>query len=177
MNAGKQNRKTKYFIIAALFFVCFAGCKTERTVIEEAPPMSEQAVEMFTITETEAGKLRMILESESAVINEEKQRAVLRLPRVKFYQDGMYSSTLITESAEINLETYDVIGHGKCTIETVNNERLETTNLQYNSKKNIVFSKTDVKITRPGETVYGKGFEADTKLEKIIIKNQKIIIH
>lgn len=176
MNAGKQNKKIKLAAIVLLTVFIF-GCKTERTVIEEAPPMSEQAVEMFTITETESGKLKMILESESAVINEKKQRAYLRLPRVKFYQDGIYSSTLITETAEINLETYDVIGHGKCTVETVNNERLDTTDLQYNANKSIVFSKTDVKITRPGETVYGKGFEADTKLEKIIIKNQKIIIH
>ena len=35
--------------------------------------MSEQAVEKFTITETELGNLKMILESESAIIDEEKK--------------------------------------------------------------------------------------------------------
>ena len=38
----------------------------------------------------------------------------------------------------------------------------------------MVYSNTDVKVTRPGETVYGKGFEADTKLEKIVIKNREL---
>ncbi len=161
-------------MIAALIFV--SGCKNEKTIIEETPPMAEQAVEKFTITETDMGKLKMVLESESAIINDEKKKAYLRLPRVKFYQEGEYVSTLVTEDAEINLETYDVIGYGKCTVDTANGEHLQTTNLKYNAKKDIVFSNTDVKVTRHGETVYGKGFEADTKLENIIVKKQRIIL-
>jgi LPS export ABC transporter protein LptC len=120
------------FAFAAFFII---SCKTEKTVIEETPPIPEQAVEKFTITETEKGKLKMILESESAVINEEKKIAVLQLPRVKFYKEGMYVSTLIAEKAEINLETYDVFGKGKCTIETANSEYLQTKDLSYNAKK------------------------------------------
>lgn len=176
MNAGKQLKKIKLCIMlfAALFI--FAGCKNEKTVIEETPPMSEQAVEKFTITETELGKLKMILESESAIIDEEKKVAHLRLPRVKLYRDGVYASTLVTENAEIDLDTYNVIGHGKCTVDTANNEHLQTTDLHYNTQKSIVYSNTDVKVTRRGETVYGKGFEADTKLEKIIIKKQRVIL-
>ncbi|MCL2485631.1 MAG: LPS export ABC transporter periplasmic protein LptC [Endomicrobia bacterium] len=165
--------------LIGLFIVCvvfFAGCKAEQTVIEEMPPMSEQAVEKFTITETESGKLKMILESESAIINEDKKIAYLKLPRVKFYQDGQYSSTLVSESATINLETYDISGHGKCTVDTVDNEHLQTTNLQYNAKEEKVYSKHDVVIKRQNETVYGKSFEADTKLEKIVIKQQKVIL-
>jgi len=164
------------FVFAAFLSVSFSSCKTEKTVIEETPPMSEQAVEKFTITETEYGKLKMVLESEAALINEDKKRAYLKLPRVKFYKDGNYVSTLVTESAEINLETYDVSGKGKCTVDTANNEHLQTTDLQYNAKKDIVYSKNNVKMTRNGETIYGKGFEADTKLEKIVIKKQKVIL-
>lgn len=176
MNVGKQN-KIKYFFISLVFVSFLFACKNERKEIEEMPPMSQQAVEMFTITETEYGKLRMILESESALIDEEKQKAHLKLPRVKFYQNGLYSSTLVTESADVDLKTYDVVCHGKCTVDTANGEELDTTNLRYDSKKELIFSKDDVKIKRPNEVVYGKGFEADTKLEKIIIKNQKIIIN
>jgi LPS export ABC transporter protein LptC len=164
------------FVFTALITASFIGCKAEQTVIEEMPPMEEQAVEKFTITETDAGKLKMILESESAIINESKKKAYLKLPRVKFYQDGQYSSTLVSESAEINLETYDIAGQGKCTVDTVNNENLQTTDLQYNAKKSKVFSNNDVVIRRANETVYGKSFEADTKLEKIVIKNQRVVL-
>jgi LPS export ABC transporter protein LptC len=161
------------FAFAALFIV---SCKSEKTVIEEMPPIPEQAVEKFTITETEKGKLKMILESESAVINEEKKIAVLQLPRVKFYKEGSYVSTLIAESAEINLETYDVFGKGKCTIETADSQYLQTKDLSYNAKKELIYSVNDVRITTESETITGKGFESDTKLEKIIIKKQKVIL-
>jgi LPS export ABC transporter protein LptC len=161
------------FVFAALFVA--SACKSEKTVIEETPPIPEQAVEQFTITETEKGKLKMILESESAVINEEKQTAVLQLPRVKFYKEGQYVSTLIAEKAEINLDTYDVFGKGKCTVETANSEYLQTTDLSYNAKKELVYSVNDVKITTKSEIITGKGFESDTKLEKAVIKKQKVI--
>lgn len=174
--AGLMARK--FLIVACLFLpLFFSGCKSEKKVVEETPPMSDQTIEKFTITETEEGKLKMVLEAESAVINENTKMAFLRLPRVKFYHEGQYSSTLITESADINLETYDIAGHGKCTVDTAGNEHLQTTDLKYDAAKKIVYSNNDVTLTRDGDTVYGKGFEADTKLDKVIIKKQKIIIN
>ena len=152
MKDGKLKRKINFCIIIISAFVFCLGCKQEKTIIEETPPMAEQAVEKFVITETEEGKLKMVLESESAVIDDDKKTAVLKLPIVKFYKKGEYVSTLVTESATINLETYDVFGHGKCSVDTANNEHLQTTDLQYNAKKDIVFSKKDVKLARQDET-------------------------
>ena len=169
-----QKYITILFVFTALLWM--SACKAERTVIEETPPIPEQAIEKFTITETEKGKLKMILESESAVINEEKKTAVLQLPRVKFYKEGEYASTLIAESADIDLDTYDIFGKGKCTIETANNEYLQTRDLSYNARKELIYSVNDVKITTKSETITGKGFESDTKLEKVIIKKQKVIL-
>ncbi|MDR0822914.1 MAG: LPS export ABC transporter periplasmic protein LptC [Endomicrobium sp.] len=166
----------KFCLLLSIFILFFAGCRKERSHIEETPPMAEQAVEKFTITETENGKLKMILESESAVIDEKTEIAVLKLPRVKFYEDGKYSSLFVSESAEINLKTYDVKGIGKCDITTAKNEHLQTTNMQYNAKKQLIFSNTPVKITRDKDTVYGDSFEADTKLENIIIRKQRAIL-
>ncbi|MDR2426700.1 MAG: LPS export ABC transporter periplasmic protein LptC [Endomicrobium sp.] len=174
MKDGKQRRKIKFYAaVFAVFILCF-GCRQEKTVIEKTPLMVEQLVEQFTITETEEGKLKMVLESDSAIINEEKKEAVLKLPKIKFYKNGEYVSTLVTESAAIDLDTYDVLGYGKCTVDSANNEHLQTTDLQYNAKKNVVFSNNNVKLTRRNEIVYGKGFEADTNLEKIIIKKQRV---
>ncbi|MDR2192772.1 MAG: LPS export ABC transporter periplasmic protein LptC [Endomicrobium sp.] len=169
-----EKRRIILLIFAGLFFM--TACKAEKTVIEETPPIPEQAVEKFTITETEKGKLKMILESESAVINEEKKTAVLRLPRVKFYKEGRYVSTLIAESAEIKLDSYDVFGKGKCSVETADNEYLQTTDLSYNAQKELIYSANDVKITTKNEIITGKSFESDTKLKKIVIKKQKVIL-
>ncbi|MDR1942426.1 MAG: LPS export ABC transporter periplasmic protein LptC [Endomicrobium sp.] len=173
---GVLRYKILSVVLAAFFAAAGSGCKTEKTVIEETPPMPEQAIEKFTVTETESGKLKMILESQSAVINEDNKTANLKLPRVKFYRDGLYASTLVSESADVNLETYDISGHGKCTVETANNEYLQTTDLNYNAKDEMIYSVNDVKMTRGNETITGKGFETDVKLDKVVIKKQRVVL-
>ncbi|MDR3244335.1 MAG: LPS export ABC transporter periplasmic protein LptC [Elusimicrobiota bacterium] len=166
----------RFFLIIIVFIFFFSSCRQKNSIIEETPPMAEQAVEKITITETQDGKLKMILESESAIIDEKNNVAVLKLPRVKFYEEGVYSAILVSESAKINLETYGVAGEGKCTITTAKNEHLQTTNLQYDPKRQIIFSDNPVTIVRNKETVYGDSFESDTKLENIVIRRQRIII-
>ncbi|MDR2772666.1 MAG: LPS export ABC transporter periplasmic protein LptC [Elusimicrobiota bacterium] len=152
------------------------GCGGADKVIDETPPIGEHAIEKFTITETEGGKLKMIMESESATINENMSIAKINVPIVKFYKDGEYTSTLVMEKADIDLDTYDVKGYGRCVVDTAENERLQTTDLQYDAKTKTVFSKNPVRIERKGETIDGTSFRADTNLENIVIENQKIVI-
>ncbi len=118
----------------------------------------------------------MILKAESAVVNESENIAHLKFPVIKFYDKGSYISTFVAESADINMDTYDIKGNGKCTISRANNEYLQTENLIYNTEEGLIYSNNNVKITRPSETVYGTSFKSDTRLDKIIIKNQRILI-
>jgi LPS export ABC transporter protein LptC len=176
---GKKASMNKIFFLTCFIpLLLFAfGCKNKKTQIEEMPPIAEQAVEKFTITETEFGKLKMVLESESAVIDEKTNIAVLKLPRIKFYEDGKYSSLLVSETITIDLETYDIKGGGKCSINTAKNENLQTTNLQYDAKRKKIFSNEPIKITRNSETIYGESFESDPDLENIVIRKQRTIIN
>ena len=101
----------------------------------------------------------------------DKYRAAL-----KFYEDGKFQSILIAEEGEINLDTNDVKAFGKCTVETVNNEYLQTRDVSYDAKKQLIYSDSDIKITKDKDVMYGKGFESDTDLKNIVIKRQRIII-
>ncbi|MDR2437578.1 MAG: LPS export ABC transporter periplasmic protein LptC [Endomicrobium sp.] len=175
MNFYKKNFVCLFVVFSIFSFL--EGCKPDKVVIEETPPISERTIEKFSIAQTEDGKLKMMLEAESADIDENENSANLELPEVKFYDKGKYSSTLVAERAIINLKTYDVKGIGKCVIDTANNERLETTDLMYNAKRSWLYSDNDVKVKRPGQTIYGKGFNADTKLQKITIKKQRMVIN
>ncbi|MDR1087047.1 MAG: LPS export ABC transporter periplasmic protein LptC [Endomicrobium sp.] len=163
------------FIISFFSIFLFFACKSEKVSIEEIPPMSEQTIEKFAITQTENGKLKMMLEAKTAIIDEKTNIAHLSLPIVKFYDKGNYASTLITEKVDINLDTNDVRGIGKCIVDTANKEHIQTTDLMYNAKKNLIYSDNDVKIKKPGQTIFGTRFDADTKLEKITIKNQRAV--
>ena len=177
MKDGKLNKiKILFLSLSLIFSFTLCSCIEEDNTIEETPPTTEQTIEKFVITETKDGNIKTILEAESAVIDEDKKIAMLTLPKVKFYDKGKYKSILIAESGEINMETNNVKAFGKCTVDTVNNEYLQTRDVFYDAKKQLIYSNNDIKITRGKDVIYGKGFESDTDLQNIVIKKQRIII-
>lgn len=170
-------KKNIFFLIFLLVSICFtSSCKEEETIIEETPPTTEQTIEKFIVTETQDGKIKTILEAESAIIDDNEKKAYLTLPRIKFYEDGKYTSILVAESGEINLETNDVKALGKCTVDTVKNEYLQTRDISYDAAKKLIYSNSDIKITRDKEVIYGSGFRSDINLNNITVKKQRVII-
>ena len=168
MNMHRFGAVVAAIVVAMLFSSCGEG----RKKIEEAPPIPEQALEKFTVTETEDGKPHWVLESSSAQIMESEKKVVLQFPRVKFYQKGEYVSTLVAARGRINTETYDILGEGKCTLTTAKGEKLETDNLQYRSDTQKIVTDDKVKLTRDNEIIRGQGLEATPDLESIIIRDQ-----
>jgi LPS export ABC transporter protein LptC len=172
MKAKETPMRNSLFILMTI--ALFSSCgENRKRPIEEAPPIPEQAIEKFSITETEGGKPHWVLEAASAQIMESEKRAVLQLPRVKFYQKGEYVSTLVASKGRINTENYDIWGEGKCTLTTAKGETLETSNLHYRSDIQKIVTEDNVKLTRPNETIYGQGMEATPDLASIIIKKQR----
>ena len=177
MKDGKQNKsKILLLSLCLIFSFMLCSCVEEENSIEETPPTTEQTIEKFVITETKDGQIKTILEAESAIIDEDNKIAKLKLPKVKFYEDGKFQSILIAEEGQINMDTNDVKAFGKCTVETVNNEYLQTRDVSYDAKKQLIYSDSDIKITKDKDVMYGKGFESDTDLKNIVIKKQRIII-
>lgn len=177
MKDGKLNKSKILFLSLCLMVsFTFCSCVEEEDTIEETPPTTEQTIEKFVITETKDGKIKTILEAESAVIDEEKKVANLKLPKVKFYDNGKYQSILIAESGQIDMETNNIKAFGKCTVDTIQNEYLQTRDVTYDANKKMIYSSSDIKITKGNDVVYGKGFESDTDLKNIVIKKQRIII-
>ena len=154
MKDGKQN-KSKILCLSLLLIFSFGlcSCVEEENVIEETPPTTEQTIEKFVITETKDGNIKTILEAESAIIDEDNKIAKLTLPKVKFYEDGKYKSILIAESGEVNMETNSVKALGKCTVETVDNEYLQTRDVSYDATKQLIYSDSDIKITKGKDVI------------------------
>ncbi len=177
MKDGKLNRIKYLFLVLILISMgTLCSCFEEDDTIEEKSPTVEQTIEKFIITETKDGKIKTILESESAIIYEDKKLAYLTAPKVKFYEDGKYKSTLIAETGEINLDTNNIKAFGECTVDTAEKEHLQTRDVTYDDNKKIIYSDNDIKITRGKDVIYGKGFKSDTDLNNIEIKHQKITI-
>ncbi|GHT54722.1 hypothetical protein AGMMS50233_03440 [Endomicrobiia bacterium] len=170
-------KKCSIYTLITLTASLFFGCKSEKTVVEETPSVSKQTIKKVFVTQTEKGKIKFTVESESVVINESENIAYLKLPVVKFYDDkGKLTLSFVMKKAEVNILTYDINGIGECTIDSVNNGNIQTSDLFYNAKEELLYGDHDVTITRPGETVSGKSFKYDVKLDKMIIKDQRTAI-
>ncbi|GHT37821.1 hypothetical protein AGMMS49593_05790 [Endomicrobiia bacterium] len=170
-------KKCSIYTLVTLTASLFFCCKSKKTVAEETSSVSEQTIRKVFMTQTEKGKIKITVESESAVINESENVAYLKLPVVKFYDDkGKLTLSFVMEKAKVNILTYDVSGIGKCTIDSVNNGNLQTSDLFYNAKEKLLYGNHDVKIIRSGEIVDGKGFKYDVKLDKMIVKDQRTSI-
>jgi LPS export ABC transporter protein LptC len=151
------------------------SCKSRGLIIDESLPSYDQKVEKFVATRVYKGEINMIVEGRSAIVDA-RNIVDLSHPVIKLYDKGDCVFNLIAENVKINMETCDVKCSGKCVINAINGENLQTTNLMYNAKNNLIYSNNDVKFTKRGETIYGTSFKSDTKLNNIVIKNHRVII-
>ena len=174
MKDGKLNKNKFYISLVLLCVFLFPSCMRDFDYNNKLATV--QTIENFVITETKAGKIKTILNSDIAVIKESEQIVFLTKPVVKFYDNGKYSATLIAKTGQINLDTNNVKAIGECKVLTANDEVLETKDVNYDHVKERVYSDSDIKITRGKDVIYGKGFESDTKLNNIVIKNQRIVL-
>jgi LPS export ABC transporter protein LptC len=156
--------------------ILLAGCAKEAAPQKttEVPSIPEQAIEQFTVTETEAGTPHWVLNAASAQINDATKKAVLQFPRVKFYEKGEYVSTLVAVRGVINTQNYDIMGESTCVLDTAKGEHLETSNLRYRSDTKKIVTDAPVKLIKADEIIYGTGMEATPDLETIIIKKQRV---
>lgn len=173
----KRKRLFITIALALLFGIILYISRLGTTAADKslnAPPLPEQAIENFSVTETEGGKPRWVLDASSAQILENKKRVLLQAPVIKFYEKGEYVSTLVAQKGRINTDNYDIWGDGQCTLDTAKGERLETSDLYYKSGAKKIVTREKVKLIRPNEVVYGKGMEASPDLETIKIRNQRV---
>ena len=174
MKDGKLNKNNFFIFVIFLCMFVFPSCMRDFNYNQKSATV--QTIENFVVTETQNGKIKTVLQSDMAVIKESEQVAFLTQPVVKFYDNGKYSATLNAKTGQINLDTNNVKAIGECKVITANGEVLETSDVNYDHIKEKIYSDSNIKIIKDKDVIYGKGFESDTKLKNIVIKNQRIII-
>ena len=172
---GKRKLMSGVAVLGVLFLLVFYSFESaKKDEVEKPPPIPEQAIEKFNVTETEKGLPHWVLDADSAQILESQKKVLLTSPIIKFYQDGKYVSTLVASKGRINTDNYDIWGEGRCVLTNIKNETLETSNLHYRSDIKMVVTKEKVKLVKPDETIYGEGMEATPDLESIKITKQRV---
>jgi len=159
-------------IVFLIILIVFGGCEARKMPIREVSEIPDQAIEKFTITETKDGKTHWVIDSPTAKIYEDQKKALLTAPVIRFFENGKYASTITAEKGSVDMNTYDIIGNGKCTVTTVKGESLETSNLRYLSQAQKIVTDENVILVKKGSIVHGKGMEAAPDLSTITIRNQ-----
>ena len=82
--------------------------------------------------------------------------------RVEFFDDAMrIKSTLTAKTATRYQDKGEVIARDSVVLTTIKQEKLETEELIWDEKTEKVRTEKFVKVTKPGEVIYGYGLEAN----------------
>jgi LPS export ABC transporter protein LptC len=159
-------------VLAAL-----GGCGDEPR--EEAPaPRAAgeptQVVAHMTLRESDAGRLRWVLEADSALAFGQGAPTRLYGMHVDFYNTAGDSirSTLTAREGEIGDKQEDLVARGQVVVRTASGHTLETEELRWDRAGGKVVSKRFVRLTKGGSVLTGIGIESDPELRSYRILSE-----
>ncbi len=173
-------KKTKPFFLLTLFVaMILPGCKSDLQTIDEIVKVEEGPIESafnIEIIYSEQAYLRMILHAEQ-MDRYENEQTYLEMPRglhVIFYDTLMQQTSSMTAKYAISYEDSEII-EARDDVVVINElgEKLNTEQLIWDQKNEIIYSEKFVKITTEEEITYGEGFRADERFDQWEITNPR----
>ena len=167
-------------VLAGVIFLGSGGVKVaagQAKPSTEAPSGSgpNAAIERFRIRETRKGERLWDVEADRAEVFEERGIAVLTRVvhpvQITIYR-GQERLVIFAEKAVVDLKTKDLqlIGHVRC--ESSQGARVFSESLNWSAGNRKITTDAPVVIERAGLQIRGKGMEADTVLERMIIRER-----
>jgi LPS export ABC transporter protein LptC len=182
---GKDVMKGRYKYFATLLITAaalFSACGTRNEI--KAPPVAADSAQATVARPDQQMKNARIMLYNKAVLTAdiradyiekyEKQDSTLawKLDVRFFDSSGALISTLVADSGLVREKTNFMAANGHVVAVNEDSSRLETEQLNWNSRTNLVETDKFVTIIQKGDTLTGYGLEADQRLKKIKIKKQ-----
>lgn len=161
----KKNWAIGVLLLAAFFFF---QCKNDENAAEK--PISDEDVS------TEIAKEVEILYSDSArvrvritapellnrVNRESPKQEFLKGIKVEFLDENLNVTSILTAKTAYREEfKKHIIARDSVVLLSKNQERLETNELYWNEEQELLTTEKFVKITKPGEVIFGYGLDAN----------------
>ncbi|MCX7697918.1 MAG: LPS export ABC transporter periplasmic protein LptC [Candidatus Goldbacteria bacterium] len=169
----------KIFIIFLSLVLCFlSACQKEKKIKPKLPvgenieDIPNFIIEDFKLKSTEDGKIKMEIISKAAQIFEMKKKAKAQFVTVKFFEEDGKISVLYGDRAEINTETNAIQMNDNVVLKASNGIILKTNKLFWDDKEKKIFSDAEVEIIKDKNRIKGIGFESDSGLKNIKLKNK-----
>ncbi|MDY0109189.1 MAG: LPS export ABC transporter periplasmic protein LptC [Candidatus Krumholzibacteria bacterium] len=135
-------------------------------------PQPEQKFYDSHIIESTAGVRQWVLEYDEMTKYVNRQDVDLVRIKMDFFRDGVYFSTLVSDSGIANLKTRNVFVWGNVRITTQDGRRLRTSELTYDNADGRIRNEVFNILDRGLDVVTGIGLEATPDLDYIEIKQE-----
>lgn len=160
-----------------LILLLFSSCSNDPKEIETFVSSEEMPIEVMQKAEliyTEKGKIKVkiIAEKIERYLNQNPTVYFSHGVLVHFYNDSAnITSTLSAEEAFIDDKNQQMIARKDVELINQKEERLNTEQLIWDEKTNLIFTKESVSITTKDEVIFGDGFESNPDFSSYRITN------
>ncbi len=96
----------------------------------------------------------------------------LDAPRMEFYREGVFQSTLTSQHGRANPQTKDLFAWDDVVVTTVDGKRLETKELRYEHRTGLITNEVFNRFTRGGDVATGFGLVANPSLDYFEIRDR-----
>ncbi len=167
------------FFLMLFFALLMTGCKSDLQTIDEIAQVEEGPIESafnIEVIYSDQAYVRMILHAEQ-MDRYENEQTYLEMPRglhVVFYDTLMQQTSSMTANYAISYEDSEII-EARDNVVVINElgEKLNTEQLIWDQKNEIIYSEKFVKITTEDEVTFGEGFRADERFDRWEITNPR----
>ncbi|MFH1143542.1 MAG: LPS export ABC transporter periplasmic protein LptC [Candidatus Eisenbacteria bacterium] len=152
-----------------------AACEPEPARVAEGTASDlVQAVEGMTLRESQEGKLRWVLNADTARVHEKDDLTILLGVQVDFYdaEGESISSTLTAREGQVDARTRGLIARREVVVLSREGHRLETEELRWDPELGKVVSERFVRLTKGGSVLTGIGIETDPELRSYAIRSE-----
>ncbi|MGH7423091.1 MAG: LPS export ABC transporter periplasmic protein LptC [Candidatus Methylomirabilales bacterium] len=172
-------------VAVVLAVVNFLGSGGVKVAAEQAKPSTEApsgsgpnaAIERFRIRETRKGERLWDVEADRAEVFEERGIAVLTRVvhpvQITIYR-GKEQLVTFADKAVVDLKTKNLQLSGRVRCESSEGTRIFSESLHWSAGNRKITTDAPVVIEKAGFQIQGKGMEADTVLERMIIRERVV---
>jgi 3-deoxy-D-manno-octulosonate 8-phosphate phosphatase (KDO 8-P phosphatase) len=182
---GAWHKAIRPFLSCLILAFMLSGCwnSLSQTAASEKP---DQWMENFTITETQSGVPKWVLNSRQAEVYQKKKivslldvqisflnppakRDLKRKTLAKIKQDQTASARMVASKGEVNIDNHDLNAWGGVQITSDDGTVLYTEKLNFSNSRQKIYTDAAVKIVRKDSIVLGEGMEANPDLSNVRI--------
>jgi len=161
-----------FIFTSFLLFSCNTKVNKQNVVQQSSSVVDLPTITNFSLVKTKNGKNVYKIKANKAVIDEKNKVITVYKGIAEIYDKKISVAKVQFEVAKYDIVLGDAEFLGKNVISTIENEKIITYDIKYNSKENKIFSDKEIEIYKNGNVVKGIGFETFDGFQTIrIYKN------